>query len=1641
MYIRPMSDQKRVPATWAALDLASHLSRVKAGSYVDGRNFILYPSNDQAGFIPRKFRGTREIPFDAQPGVNTCLGMYTDETGNTLIAFIHNSNGDHMVLRLVEGEPQARTIVLPALGLSLGNQITGVALIDNRFLAFCDGMDGDYPKMFDLQRADMTGKRLELRLYLPPSSVIVDFREFRIQVLNNGSPVGPVVGPPAFTNATPRQVRDFRPMMTHFAGQWGNIAALDNFFTATASGTYVTLVATATGDWSVQVTVTDYINGIAQPAVNCFAEVWNGYNGTMGFPNLRLSRMKPLVPPDVALGTDNARRSSMLRNGMFQFCYGYRLRGKEKSLTSPVSELPVSTIGPCGGSATDPNMVEVDFSADKWLLDPATRGEVEVIDIYARDGNESNWFLAESLEKWEWLYDRTYRFYNDGAYPPADDLFVEASVTSVPYTSNAMEVFRDSDDNQRIVFGGIKEGDDPPAVDVTLDVDLSSTSTASTPTASVQFVIRIKSLQNTLLGLPTSAYEFNQAVVTYDGTKVVFGGMGAITHEGNPELYGQELPNGGFTVFAKGTPFYGISTQNIPVTALPCGNNSPVEWSPSDPDSPANNRGVYDATTTGDATNNCNDVGRAAIRRAIESGEIVSRVRIDGLREGEAYVFCLADYGTTIDDLNSTGLEWQRKSGLTASFGSFNTPNIRSERDQCTIIVPVGNNGAVIDGGLIEVIDRTIPGYVFSSIVLDGYIFDSGTGRDYSTGYDVREEGVSAERQIVTVQHYQGGAWNPGFSNPRTTPWQWVDDMLATGVTPVDHNGYFCYFNRSVLAGSARAAAIGVTGDPLNPAGFITGYTNSSVLVNFYQVLNDINASKWEGDVTGPLIPAGPDLHLNQWKRYIFANLNPSNSLRTHIRQRVVDPSGNPIQGVGAILEGGRYTKTGQDGFINLIAYGDAYRNNNDRVEDRLIWYALGPCTLEMPIGGKVQNIFISQFWGGNQFSETPGTAPYPNWLVLADRTAISSSLAGMSCFSRGGTYTFSFAPGRWDGSGPALQEIRTVRIPNLGEDLTVFDPLQWPPALFPGGFWSSGIARVRFTLAGPVPEAWIGDYEYLQFYVTKDGTRDFQLQWIAGEVTYSSVWDEANTAPTPTSFSSGTATEIYISLTPSLTRYDELHTDSLVGYLWQEGDILRIISGQNGGQVFSVLEYPITGQRGEWITLEADSSMPQIFAGMRIEIFRPAAQQTETSAKTFYAIPQGVVTINDPYGTPSWSVTTGLLEHGDTWLIPTNVPFQPVSGTGQPWSTRSMTRESKSFSDFFESRSWSRGKVGFVDPDYTRLVRGALMRYSNSFKPGTAINGLNIFDGLDFKVVENWMGDIMNLVRMGDVIVGVCQNGSFSVYVGIEQLQTTEAGLTEVVGGILGTVRPFAHKYGTRHRASVIREFTSILFYDSVAGGIIQYNSNQLQDVALQNNVSPFFKRKAAQMPPGTNVCAGWDEVTGEDVWSFDPYIFDDGNVQVEVPGESIKYYNAGNAWTAKLDVHPDAWGRTRQRLFSFNDGKLWLHNATDNHNEVYGVVLPMSVSTPFVMGYSLNHKWKNVTARVTGPGWRAVVSSLTGEVRQLSADMFKVEEIYLTASVDENLSGGEIVVEMVHEGPEYAELIALWTNQVITGLGSQLS
>jgi len=240
------------------------------------------------------------------------------------------------------------------------------------------------------------------------------------------------------------------------------------------------------------------------------------------------------------------------------------------------------------------------------------------------------------------------------------------------------------------------------------------------------------------------------------------------------------------------------------------------------------------------------------------------------------------------------------------------------------------------------------------------------------------------------------------------------------------------------------------------------------------------------------------------------------------------------------VFENGGSAVSDSAGRVRIPAYVDMQVGGNSRVVDRLVVASGIACNMTFVQDKLPVNIYIYVFNG--TYSEFVD-------YVIATQSVIVFGTISVRCFSRGGVYPVGYYLKQDDGSRTPVRWLMDIAIPHIGQDLHTYNPL-----LYPVGTFNTGIARLAWAISGDVPIPWAGRWECLQFVVGTDGTKVFQLQWLAGEITYASEWDKALSTPRSVGYSSGTAMEIYINLTDSLARYQEIYTDSQLGYLWERG-------------------------------------------------------------------------------------------------------------------------------------------------------------------------------------------------------------------------------------------------------------------------------------------------------------------------------------------------------------------------------------------------------------------------------------------------------------------------------------------------------
>jgi len=1619
-----MKDQKQ-EALYLGMDKDSdgRVMNTAEGFHPHAENIHMEPLK-----IPSSMDGTIAVDTPLPLGNNTPNGSYWDRRGDTRFDFWHNSLGNHSITR--HHIAQGYTTVIaqsPLLAFYKVFLITGIGLVDNQYLYWMNDLAS--PMCIDLQRAEDDGtKKSVIRVYLPVS----DDTQQRLFGVSVVSPTGTTVSATSSLHtSTAAEVLAFSPMLEAVAAAFN--AGFSTWFTATACNSYIEFESANTGLWRVTLRFTDTTGSGVQPQVIAKQETRNRYALPWVREQLDMAAFMPPYPPANTVINDPSRTVNMIGKRIFRFAYSYIFRDRGNSPLSPWS-LPAYIPATCS-SGVGSNTISVDISADYNLNPIGSLSEIDCIELFYQESTDAGWGVdwksAGIFTKDKWIYPLSFQFANDTTPVIVDRAYSGIFAWSVPLAAKATAQIVDQDSNNRILIGNTVEGYETPCVNVDLQLDIAA-SIGSRTTVDIEVWVLVGNMYANY-GLP--GFWSNQPIWQRNTGVYRIGGMGlavvgAVQFDSND--CDQITVTGGFPVYIAGTGFLAITEQ-----VVPSASSTSVNFVPDTT--------VLDGTNLGASLNPANTSGRTAISLLTAGGDIYNRAIIKGVPSGQEVCIRVADTkcgffnDSSILDLNNPDLTYQSTSDkIIGNIPSPAATSLSRSAREIKVDIPLGATGTIFAGQFVYA-DCCVPEpLAIKSLTLKGYGFDDN-GDDYSPGNDIRVTGTSMERTWYGLFPFDPITGQPPtlgitliLSNaPGAQFWAANGIAAATqifeqAVNVSDHNGFYFLpvrkaFNSIFLEYNWRMATVSISGDPATPVGVFAGYTASGIQVLNLTVLNDFADNKWIGTLSDAVLTGPGSGNLDKsgrFKDYIIANVNPDAraKIRTHVKGAVIDQDGNPIPNVPVVMETGRWLTTDQFGFYDTPVYGSMNRgwiignNLNDRNEDGVFFMWNGTCDANF-IGGNFRDaslVDIYRFWEGPGFSDVVG-------LTLAPQTIDLTPQAQGPFLKRWATYDVGAIWIDQHGRPSPVQFLKRFDIPGITDDLHGYDPVTWPIPLT----FRRGLPSISWDILSNVEIPAYGRFRRLQFVITQNQGYSKWLQWSPSHALYVSRWDNSTHLPVITSPSSGSAREIYLGFTDGFQRYRELNSGTAtlnssnvteqfgqIGWLWQRGDRMRIITNSNGAYQASTIDVEIIGQYGIYLIIENASNIPEMKGGEVVELYRPGVLPGE--AKNYREIPGAYAEVSDPFGTPSWVSTTGLITGADSWNIATQIPVRPgyVSDTATPnvpWSSRAWLRESMAVTDFWTSTVDGLGRVAIEDPQASQKRRGTAIRVSNPYQPGTARNGIRLFEPLNIKVANTDYGLIQFMEEMDMVVVIPCSAArTFAIYISRTLLTSGDDDLITIGNQILGTMRPMAKRFGTVNPESMVRGDTFMFWVDAITGAIVRYDVNGVKSVSRRgiNNWFAEYCRRITQYPDYRFY--GGINTSFSEYWvTIKPVSKVVNGIDDTAGGETIVFWYAdsdenetANKFSCMVTAVSGYYGRSSGRMFSMKDNEVWLHDADpDNQNVIHGVRRPLAVEIMFNADPSRKKIFLALQAD-SGSGWYCPNIRTAGQFSNLIKEDFVVDQ-----------------------------------------------
>lgn len=1438
-------------------------------------------------------KGNELVSFALPTGTNVCIGTAEEDRAKTVIYFIYNSLGEHLILRYYPNRvsvPNPLGVIERIAQGSVLNfkeewKINHAFLIDLKLLYWTDAQTdketivGNPPRKINIDKGNVTNRPLNYEVQTEIASLFFAVVPTSITItVRNGLSLHSVTIPQVDLNIYQGDPIAFLEFLntTLTIAPWATWLVvkfcdckLEVQTIPQAGRTSEFVMSSTSGDVDFLVVPTDHypITLVAAPNLIYLLEE----------QHISLIKKPPLCEPTADYTLDDSIKANNVNNAMFQFRTRYWYDDYEKSAWSAISNFPVP-LDLDGNFLDILNAIIVDYTED-ILASVSWRAILRRVELAFRIGETGQFRTIDFLEiceigiatnKYTFLYDKLY------SVVPSDDAPADPTqqalkhFDNVPRLTGALEFVANREGKGRIFASANLENynvDD--CVDLTVNLDESYVDPCLV-------TIRGRIIIDTTDVPATVVYDSvfsNETFLANDGFTYILGTVFDIgSGKTVPLVWNGELLQG-FVVYLAGTNHFGISKNTVIVPEIERDGTFEIKNVP---------KGKYIMR-----------VANWAVVSDNANGDI------HNINNGIAWQNTSAPVIDCAGSLAATGISSERILDLTAATGVFD-------------LTALAGYGDII----ISHVGRFFLGDDLRGTI-SGYFRDNGA--QFATP-DERLGAIGCERQKITYQVLTDGALYPSSG-------AWTTSQAIT-----DHNGFFYFIwkyihNGGGLSVNERMRVKNLY--PTVPDGCLSSFRdlNQAYGSNFVFV-GDLYVSGLEGLYLGfeVLLSKNPadaikyDLN-GEIRVSIFDTVdtplllfNPDTNFtlnnKTLVQGTVVEANNLGVQKALMCIErNGRQEQTDANGNYAISVYcpWDKFVRDDDTLFPQ---YLLDKC-YDYPPTPLFHLLNIDRFC-----VNYTSTIPYE---VPDFAYGFSGALTVQEKYLKsGGSYRTGIVYEDYYNRKSTVVEGSVLHIPFHTE---------------------RGVYGKVFTSweINGVPPIWAHHFRIVR---TRDGFYRRYLQLKIQDIDYVRITD-VNATPVITSYANGDATNIMIKVT---ALFDE-DTDSEAvlwffrgenggGYAPEPRDRIRFVLDENDALVLTngIYDFEIQGKYVDanddyWLVFANVEIFREIFPGWLIEVYTPK----RTEEVVFYECGECHL-ILDPYTSNrrhsgpmqnqiiGTQPAKGLLVGGDTyWRIR---QFAVSDG-----SVYNLAVENRNMSDRFDSINEDIGRANIEDLDFGERFYYNKISYSDLFVPGTKKNGLSGFIGTDFQMTDVRYGIIKNLIYVGDVLLAVCEFKIQPFYVGKDNVLQLSG--REQIGRSDRTMNPaneLIEDWGTQHPGSIASDGNYVYGFDARQGVAWRYATNGLTEISQYGFVKEFNaigKLFAAKSAIDYPICSIFDREYRCFILTF-PAID-------STPAQSISFDELKNGWNTYLSHLPETYGITGQVIVAFKDGQIWVHESSN--------------------------------------------------------------------------------------------------------------
>ena len=513
--------------------------------------------------------------------------------------------------------------------------------------------------------------------------------------------------------------------------------------------------------------------------------------------------------------------------------------------------------------------------------------------------------------------------------------------------------------------------------------------------------------------------------------------------------------------------------------------------------------------------------------------------------------------------------------------------------------------------------------------------------------------------------------------------------------------------------------------------------------------------------------------------------------------------------------------------------------------------------------------------------------------------------------------------------------------------------------------------------------------------------------------------------------------TVVKVNVGALIQRQGRTNLDSNI-WTWQKGDRLRFVDYPGFSPGTSIIDFEIIGIDEDvtntklWYVLDeqAVTHLGNIVSDLSdklVEVYRPNNREDESlyyefghmnpivnGNHTVFNKIDNIENLIDYWREPSTygGVPTSITQTAQNQSLNANSPaigyfrFGDVHHRPREVYTAAGSRviEDSSFSDFFNSENWGKGRPNAFLPDFKQTRRDSTIFYSEPLIPDTNLNGLSTFyPDVSFQEYDKRFNSIQKLYSINDSLI-IFQEDKTSRAMVSRDILFDASGEQNVAlsKNILSPAVPYVGDYGICKNPESFASFGfRSYFFDIRRGAVLRLSQDGLTPISeakMKNFFTDYCEEVNDAKKQDKFKCYGaYDNKFDEYVISIPVINWAVGNNDglggfnyYNIQGFTIGFNEPSTRWNSFYSYSANWLESYNTGIVSWLNGTPWIHNSNSvSYNSFYGATYDSIVDVISNISPTINKVYNTISEESTDI-WEAQINTKNGQFTTVTTNDF---------------------------------------------------